>query len=165
MSPCSKSSQTMEGGFTRLNSLVLRLASWNLHVWLSVARDDLEVQRGALILSQGCWVQLKHDLPLVSKWLPESPTNLILIYFQVKFLLLLTLWLTLLGRREAYKPPELVILASARLEDNIVRLTSVSRRQNQGASFSRNLQNRSISPWDYKYVPRRLISTLLGKIC
>ena len=96
----------------------------------------------------------------------ESLTNLILIYFQVKFLLLLTLWLTLLGEAAAHKPPRTSDPGLCPpLEDHTVRVDIRIRRQNQGVSFSRNLQNRSISPWDYKYVPRRLISTFLGKIC
>lgn len=33
-----KSSRTVEGTFTRPNSLVLRLVPWNLHVWLFIAR-------------------------------------------------------------------------------------------------------------------------------
>ena len=94
----------------------------------------------------------------------ESLTNLILIYFQVKFLLLLTLWLTLLGEVAAQKPPrpgDSGLCPS--VEDHIVKVDIRIRRRNQGVFISRNLQNRSISPWDYKYVPRRLISMVLGK--
>lgn len=96
----------------------------------------------------------------------ESLTNLILIFFQVKFLLLLTLWLTLLGEAAAQKPPRSGDSGLCpTLEDHIVRVDIRIRRRNQGVFFSRNLQNRSISPWDYKYVPRRLISIFLGETC
>lgn len=95
----------------------------------------------------------------------ESLTNLILIYFQVKSLLLLTLGLTLLGEAAARKPPKSLDPGLCPpLEDHTVRVDIRIRRQSQGGLPSYNLQNRSISPWDYKYVPRRLIATFFGKI-
>lgn len=69
---------------------------------------------------------------------------------KVKFLLLLTLWLTLLGEAAAQKPPRSGDSGLCpTLEDHIVRVDIRIRRRNQGVFFSRNLQNRSISPWDY----------------
>uniref|UniRef100_A0A452DWS3 Interleukin-17A n=1 Tax=Capra hircus TaxID=9925 RepID=A0A452DWS3_CAPHI len=89
-------------------------------------------------------------------------------YQKVKFLLLLTLWLTLLGEVAAHKPPRTSDPGLCPpLEDHIVRVDIRIRRQNQGVSFSRNLQNRSISPWDYNITrdPNRFPSEIAEAQC
>ncbi|KAB0403988.1 hypothetical protein E2I00_008278, partial [Balaenoptera physalus] len=83
---------------------------------------------------------------------PESLTSPILIYFQVKSLLLLTLGLTLLGEVAARKTPKAGDPALCPApEDHTVRVDIRILRQTQGALLSHDFQNRSSSPWDYKY--------------
>ncbi|KAM9740321.1 interleukin-17F [Dama dama] len=86
----------------------------------------------------------------------------------VKSLLLLTLGLTLLGEGEARKPPKSGDPGLCPpLEDHTVRVDIRIRRQSQGSLLSHNLQNRSISPWDYNITrdPNRFPSEIAEAQC